>query len=360
MKKLNQIFSLLACCLMMMAVAIQRDGKIVGHDLTEKPTETVSKTDSIYTESDGTIVVNTTSLGQKITGYGGAVPLEIRVKNNKIVKVTALANTETPEFFEEASALLEAWNGATVDEALKKEVDAVSGATMSSNAIIGNMRVGLETLQASGETGGTQFAGLQNLLKSPKLLIGLLVVLMAAILPLFIKSKRYHIIQLLLNVIVLGFWCGSFISYSLMVNFLSNGINVWASLIAIVMLVCAFIYPLFGKKSYYCQHICPFGSMQELAGKCTKKKWKLGATTVKWLDRFRLLLWAVLMFCMWSGVFFAWMDYEPFIAFIFQSASWIVIAIAALFILLSFFVTRPYCRFVCPTGTLFKLSQSSK
>jgi len=145
-----------------------------------------------------------------------------------------------------------------------------------------------------------------------------------------------------------------------MVNFLSNGINVWASLIAIVMLVCAFIYPLFGKKSYYCQHICPFGSMQELAGKCTKKKWKLGATTVKWLDRFRLLLWAVLMFCMWSGVFFAWMDYEPFIAFIFQSASWIVIAIAAIFILLSFFVTRPYCRFVCPTGTLFKLSQSSK
>jgi len=208
MKKLNQIFSLLACCLMMMAVAIQRDGKIVGHDLTEKPTETVSKTDSIYTESDGTIVVNTTSLGQKITGYGGAVPLEIRVKNNKIVKVTALANTETPEFFEEASALLEAWNGATVDEALKKQVDAVSGATMSSNAIIGNMRVGLETLQASGETGGTQFAGLQNLLKSPKLLIGLLVVLMAAILPLFIKNKRYHIIQLLLNVIVLGFWCG--------------------------------------------------------------------------------------------------------------------------------------------------------
>ena len=66
------------------------------------------------------------------------------------------------------------------------------------------------------------------------------------------------------------------------------------------------------------------------------------------------------MFCLWTGVWFDWIDYEPFSAFIFTSASWLVIAIAIGFVLLSTIITRPYCRFVSPTGTLFKLSQSSK
>jgi polyferredoxin len=82
--------------------------------------------------------------------------------------------------------------------------------------------------------------------------------------------------------------------------------------------------------------------------------------TVKRLDRFRQLLWAVLMFCLWTGIWFDWIDYEPFSAFIFQSASWVVIGIAIAFVLLSTIVMRPYCRFVCPTGTLFKISQNNK
>ena len=53
------------------------------------------------------------------------------------------------------------------------------------------------------------------------------------------------------------------------------------------------------------------------------------------------------------------MDYELFVAFIFQSATWIVMMMAVVFILLSFFVPRPYCRFVCPMGSFFKLSSTT-
>ncbi len=73
------------------------------------------------------------------------------------------------------------------------------------------------------------------------------------------------------------------------------------------------------------------------------------------LNLFRQILWAVLMLCIWSGVWADWTDYEPFAAFIFQSASWVVIVLAAVFVLLSLIVTRPYCRFVCPMGSLFKM-----
>ena len=69
---------------------------------------------------------------------------------------------------------------------------------------------------------------------------------------------------------------------------------------------------------------------------------------------FRKILFGVLMFLTLTGIFSAWTDYELFTAFIWQSASVVVIIIAILFVVLSVFVPRPYCRFVCPTGTVFK------
>ena len=195
---------------------------------------------------------------------------------------------------------------------------------------------------------------------SAKTIAGLIVVLMAAIVPLFYRGKRYRTAQLVLNVVVLGLWGGTFLNWSMFVAYFSGGINVWISLVPIVMLVTAFIYPLFGKKNYYCTHICPFGSLQELAGRPMKRKWKLGSTTVKWLGRFRQALFATLMVLMLTGTGFEWMDYELFSAFIFRSAATVVIVLAIVFVVLSVFVTRPYCRFVCPTGTLFKLAEGNK
>lgn len=361
MKKLEQILLLLTCFCVVAVAAIQRDGKILGHDLKASAdtvgVEAAKKVEPMTTLADGTQVVNTTELGKDVSGYGGAVPLEIYLKDGKIEKVVALKNSETPDFFQAASSLLSHWNGKTPDEALKMKVDAVSGATFSSRGIIGNMRAGLQ--YAGKNAAKTSIVDKMDL--SVKTIIGLIVVLMGAIIPLFLHSKRYHTLQLWLNVVVLGLWSGTFLSWSLFVNFMSGGINVWVSLIPIVMLITAFIYPLFGKKNYYCTNICPFGSAQDLAAKANKKhKLKLGQNAVKRLGYFRQLLFAVLMVLMLTGVFFDWMNYELFTAFIFQSASLVVIVLAVLVVVLAVFIPRPYCRFVCPTGTLFKLSQNQK
>ena len=84
------------------------------------------------------------------------------------------------------------------------------------------------------------------------------------------------------------------------------------------------------------------------------------AETAKMLSRFREILWAVLMMLMLLGVGGEWMDYEVFSAFILQSASVVVLILGVVVVFLSFFVARPYCRFVCPTGTLFNIAQNSK
>lgn len=351
MKKLREILLLLTCVAVMIVAGVQRDGRIWGHDLHWQDSVAArTDNDTVRTLADGTIVVNTTQLGKDITGYGGQVPLEIYIKDGRVSRIEALPNSESPEFFDEAKALLTRWNGKTVGDAAGMKVDVVSGATFSSRGIIGNVQRGL---QYAAKTEAKSSVG-DKMDLSAKSIAGLVVVLLGAIVPLFVHNRRWRMLQLTLNVVVLGLWCGTFLSWSLFVGYASGGINVWVSMIPIVMLVTAFVYPLFGKKQYYCTNICPFGSLQELAGKVTRRNWKMSGRLVKRLNRFRQLLFAVLMVLMLTGVWSAWMDYELFTAFVFQSASVVVIALAVVVVVLSVFIPRPYCRFVCPTGSLFK------
>ena len=92
-----------------------------------------------------TLVINTTELCKDIIGYDGPTPLVIKVVNGVVAKVEALPNTESPSYFERViqGGLLKAVVGKKVSEAAKMKLDAVSGATYSSEAVIENLRAGL-------------------------------------------------------------------------------------------------------------------------------------------------------------------------------------------------------------------------
>lgn len=356
--KWQQVCSLITCFLIMLAVAINRDQQVLGRAVQKDKTD--SKTDSIANNAgvDGMIIISTDELAKDVIGYGGNIPLRIYLKEGQVVKIEALKNAETPSFFQDVEQnVLPQWNGMSVEDALNKKVDGVSGATFSSRAVIESVRRGLTYAQGVEHTApATESVSIISL----KFVCTVLVILAGAILPIFIRSTRYRKVQLLLNVVVLGFWSGTFISYSLLVNYLSNGLNVWTAIIPILLLIVAFVFPLFGKKNHYCNWVCPLGSLQEMAGKSVKYKLYIRPRYLKFLNYFRDGLWAILMLLMWAGVSFQWMDYELFTAFIFQQASTVVLVLAIVFLLLSCVVVRPYCRFVCPTGTLFRISQNTK
>lgn len=102
--------------------------------------------DGVMSKKKGVYTVNTTTLSQDVKGYNGPTPLIITIEGDKVVKVEALENSETPGFFKRMTdgGMLQRWNGMTVDDALAAEVDAVAGATFSSNAVIKNVRLGLK------------------------------------------------------------------------------------------------------------------------------------------------------------------------------------------------------------------------
>ena len=104
--------------------------------------------DGVISKENGVYVVNTTTLAGDVEGYIGATPLKIYIQKNKIVKIEALKNQETPKYFAKIKKqMLDKWNGMTVKDAQKAHVDGVTGATLSSDAVKENVKRGLEYYQ---------------------------------------------------------------------------------------------------------------------------------------------------------------------------------------------------------------------
>jgi len=105
----------------------------------------MAKGDGVMTKEKGVYVINTTTLAKDVRGYRGTTPLKIYVKKNKIQKIEALKNRETPDYFEEVEAVMfPKYQGLTVKKALSAPVDGVTGATLSSKAVRENVKRGLE------------------------------------------------------------------------------------------------------------------------------------------------------------------------------------------------------------------------
>lgn len=103
-----------------------------------------SCTDKNMTKNnDGTYSVNTLELGNSIKGYAGLVPVNVTIKDTLILGVEILDNIETPEYLVDVEErMLPKYENLPIR--LASNVDAVSGATYSSRAVIKNVQVAVD------------------------------------------------------------------------------------------------------------------------------------------------------------------------------------------------------------------------
>ena len=74
--------------------------------------------------------------------------MKVYIKKNKVERIEFLKSMESPKYYGQVKkALLEKWNGMTVKEAKILQVDAVTGATFSSEAVIQNVQMALDYYQ---------------------------------------------------------------------------------------------------------------------------------------------------------------------------------------------------------------------
>jgi len=302
-------------------------------------------------------VIKSISFSKKVYGYAGTIPMLIFINSENVIeKIHLLDNYETPRFLRSVvnGGVVEQWIGKNVSEALvHKNPDFVSGATMSSDAINISIRRSLLALQESNQSTFSVISEWNS-----KTWAALLVIISGVFMAFYTKHKNLRLLQMTINTVVLGFYCGQFISINLIIGWLGNGVNLIAKISLVLMVVLALIMPMFfNKKQFYCLWLCPFGSAQELAGKISKTKWNIPAGVAKYLKHTRKAILILLFALMWLGVGFDIANYEPFAAFLFGHAGAIVTVIAILSILLSVFVSRPWCRFACPTGQLLRWCQ---
>lgn len=103
----------------------------------------------------------------------------------------------------------------------------------------------------------------------------------------------------------------------------------------------------------WCTQVCPYGSLQRLAGKLGKgMSVKLPGPMRNALRYSRpvVLCLAFIVAYGWPG--FNLTQVEPFAAFLIVGVPVASIVIAVLFVLLSVFQPRVWCRSFCPTGML--------
>lgn len=100
--------------------------------------------EQVISKEGNATVVNTKTIGQDIKGYAGPTPVKIYIEKNEVTKIEVLPHQEGPKYMARAKKLLENYEGKTVSKAKKLKVDAVTGATFTSDALIRNVKKGLE------------------------------------------------------------------------------------------------------------------------------------------------------------------------------------------------------------------------
>ncbi|MBE6345615.1 MAG: 4Fe-4S binding protein [Lentimicrobiaceae bacterium] len=334
-----------------------------------------------YVFNDGNIigtVMNTSPYSDEIYGYNSVTPLNIYLDScDKIVEVEMCENRESRGFVNKVinSGFLDSWDGLTVEEAAKHHVDAVSGSTFSSTAMAQSLQTRMSLLS---QQKARLYSWDWNLFI--RQVCVLIVTILATICFFMPKRKKFknsesrglgdlvtlRRIILLLSIAILGFWTNSLLSLSLFCNWLTNGVSLAIQLPILIIAALSIILPLVTKKSFYCQYLCPFGAAQEFVGLIksndkglkakdeSQKSSSIKANIYKVFSVLRKVILLSLLIIFALGVGLDLSVVEPFPIFNYQSIGFGVAIFATVILILSIFIKKPWCNYLCPTGTLLE------
>ena len=297
-------------------------------------------------------------------GWGGPLDAGLYINNKATIEsVHILKHRETPAFFNALvdQRYFEQYAGKSLRDnfQLKKDIDGVSGATISSRAISESVRKGahfwgrhhfgfsIEKKFAHFRVGSNEFI--------------LIVLYTLIILSAIKKYRKLRYAIMIFSIFFLGFYLSTPISVSafgaLLMGYmphLSDNLFWWLLVFGTIVMT------LIMGKNLYCAWVCPFGGMQELINKIGGIKVQVRSginRAAKWIISFFFWLSFMIMFLTnnpANGMF------EPF-AVLFSlkgfGVQWYLVSVA---IIGSFIIPRFWCRFFCPVGLILRTLAKTK
>ncbi|MCF7973522.1 MAG: 4Fe-4S binding protein [Phycisphaerae bacterium] len=297
-----------------------------------------------------------------VYGYGGPIGLILFVTpDGTLMDFRFTQSYETPRYIRRIQGWLDALKTRSIfGPAPLKDVYAVSGATLTTRAVMHLMRESGQQFAAQvlAQTPRPSMNHRLMMLLMQKGLLLLIIGLCLAVMAILHGKLWSRLVVLLYSTLVFGFWLNKQYATDHILrvlawdNILSGTPEFLALLLGAPVLIL-----LFGNL--YCGYLCPFGAIQELISFIIPKRVRprLSHTTVQGA---RFLKYAVL-FALILGVFL-FKDKDSVLidplTTVFNRHLWPDLFLTPLWLFVGLgvvFVTRFWCRVLCPTGAFLSL-----
>lgn len=287
-------------------------------------------------------------------GYGGEMSLAIRLDMQGNIKQTSILSIkDTSSYVTKVieSGLVNNILGQSGKKTIS--IDAISGATLSSNGIVQATNDAIDPIRE--KMFGYRLKAETSPLDTLSFIDGLAVLFFAAAVVIS-RSSNAHKLKMqwalmIASMGIFGFYSAALISSSTM-NILISGswISGLGNYTAIILLVLTLGYILIFNKNIYCQMICPMGTTQQCLSKLTNAKTiSLKHKAFTWFPRVLLLT------TLAAGLYFrapAAFNYEPFGIMFGMIGPIYLFILTILLLLTSLFVHRPWCKTLCPVNAM--------
>lgn len=310
--------------------------------------------DTLFAAVQREQVIGYIAMGEA-TGYGGPIYVATSVDLLGVVKEFQVVDqTETYEYFMKVmkSGFPERLIGKSCNDPfdLKQDVDGVSGATYTADAIARAIGKGCRQALANGLGGSTNGASAKIQIGAPEIaLVLLFAVGFYGHRAKFKYTRQARWISMIIGLAVLGFWLNRPLTIAhinqLLLGFWPSWQNqlYWYLLIGGILLVIAI-----DSKNPYCDWFCPFGAAQECLGAVGKAKLRSPGKFrehLKWLQRGLAWL-AIILALIFRNPSIS--SYEVFDSLFARVGSSLSYALLGIVLVASLFIKRPWCTYLCP------------
>ncbi len=295
----------------------------------------------------------TTGLTNDIKGYAGPIKLAIFIKpDGTITKISYLGSDETTSYIEKIRNLGFFDQFSRMNLFQNQSVDAISGATLSTQAIARSV-VKVVNVAADSPLSNYMDEDVGQFEIDARLTSSWII---DAVIISFIfvlawqrkirKTKIFIVFLSAFSIAYIGFYLNhSFTYITILHSFLGVSISKFVAFYVAISLLAAV-----WDNNTYCKYVCPFGNIQKLLHKLMPFSIKL-PVKARHLKILRLLLTITLI----TGLFLGMRDWASFELFpdifgIDFSSIWFWVAI--ILVLISAVIPMFWCRVLCPTGAV--------
>jgi len=301
----------------------------------------------------------TSQIPPRVTGFTTEISILVGMTPAGVIsRLEVLHHLETPSYFRMVldSDLLPSFLGVDLKSGFP-ELDAVSGATISSQAIIQDLKTSARAVAEKVYGYKVPDSSVNPKRKFPYLEPFLVILLFLSV-PVSRRLSRFHwarFLPFILGFFIIGLYLNSPLSLNHIVNLLSLHPPAFANQPGLFTLLFLTLILSILIGNVYCSALCPFGAILELGARIFPKRIQVEPGNIKKAVYIRSFLLLIVILGIFGFGLNILAHLEPY-PYLFAPAKspllWFYITLTVLF---SLVFRRFWCRILCPTGAFLDL-----